>query len=116
MTISDKEYLDARFESVDARFEGVDAKLVATDEKFETMSTYIDAKFDQQRAELHAMIAQTGKWVAAVSASSLVIFITVIAFLFNVTTPKASVQAAAATPLVVVVPAGGGEPVKVLPR
>ncbi|NVD97385.1 MULTISPECIES: hypothetical protein [unclassified Massilia] len=106
MTISDKEYFDAKFEAVDA-------KLVAIDAKF-------DAKFDQQRAELHAMIAQTVKWVAAVSASSLVIFITVIAFLFNVTTPKAAMPTAATlpapTPVVIVVPGSGGEPVKVLPR
>lgn len=106
MTISDKEYFDAKFEAVDA-------KLVAIDAKF-------DAQFDQQRAELHAMIAQTVKWVAAVSASSLVIFITVIAFLFNVTTPKAVMPTAATlpapTPVVIVVPSSGGEPVKVLPR
>ncbi|UMR28971.1 hypothetical protein MJ904_17945 [Massilia sp. MB5] len=113
MTISDKEYFDARFEGVDAKFQAIDAK-------FDTLHAYIDAKFDQQRAELHAMIAQTVKWVAAVSASSLVIFITVVAFLFNVTTPKAALPTAAAlpapTPVVIVVPGSGGEPVKVLPR
>ncbi|MBB3118138.1 hypothetical protein [Pseudoduganella violacea] len=106
MTISDKEYFDARSETVDT-------KLLAIDAKF-------DAKFDQQRAELHALIAQTIKWVAAVSASGLVIFTTVIAFLFNVTTPKAALPAAAAlpapTPVVIVVPGSGGEAVKVLPR
>jgi hypothetical protein len=93
MTTSDKEYFDARFDAVNA---------------------HIDRRIQELKAELHQTIAQTIKWSAAMAASTLMIFVTIVAFLMNnaaprtIPSPPAVQQAPAAVaqpqPIVIIVP------------
>lgn len=71
MTAVDKEYVDAKFDS---------------------LRQYIDTRVahgvQELKTELHQTIAQTVKWSAAIAASTLMIFVTVVAFLMNNAVPR----------------------------
>ncbi|MGO4377582.1 hypothetical protein [Pseudoduganella sp. RAF53_2] len=82
MTAVDKEYVDAKFDS---------------------LKQYIDTRVahgvQELKTELHQTIAQTVKWSAAIAASTLMIFVTVVVFLMNNAVPRPlPVQQAAPAP------------------
>jgi len=104
MTASDKEYFDAKVDSIKQYM----------DARFDATNAHIDQRTQELKAELHQTIAQTVQWSAAIAASTLMIFVTVVAFLMNNSVPRtapvapavqaAPAPAAAPPPIVIVVP------------
>ncbi|WP_395407724.1 hypothetical protein ACHMW6_14140 [Pseudoduganella sp. UC29_106] len=111
MTTSDKEYFDGKLDSMKQSFDAsLDAMKQSFDARFDAMNAHIDQRTQELKAELHQTIGQTVKWSAAIAASTLMIFVTIIAFLMNNAVPRTAPVAPAAQPapapqpIVIVVP------------
>jgi hypothetical protein len=107
MTTTDREYFDTRFdgmkEYVDTRLDGMKGYV---DGRFDEMKGLIDVRFAELKAELHQTISQTVKWAAGIASATLVLFVTLVAFVMNNSVPRSAPAAAQASqaPIVIVIP------------
>jgi hypothetical protein len=94
---SDKDYIDAKIESVQAGMDGrIDSFEANVNGRFAELNAKIDrsdAKIDQLGADLRKEIAEssarTVQWMVGIFLASITIFITIMTFVLNNAVPKA---------------------------
>ena len=88
---SDKDYIDAKIESVRA---GMDGRLDAFEANVNGRFAQLHAKIDQLGADLRKDIAESGarmvQWMVGIFLAAMAIFITVMTFVLNNAVPKAA--------------------------
>lgn len=112
---SDKDYIDAKIESVRA---GMDGRLDAFEANVNGRFAELNAKIDKSVAELNAKIDKLGadlrkeiaessarmvQWMVGIFLASMAIFITVMTFVLNNAVPKAAPAAPPLQPMAPVI-------------
>lgn len=91
-TASDKEYIDARFDTVNA---GLDGKLNGFEAR-------MDVKFAEVRSDMHRGFADMTRWIVGAIIGVAIASVTIMTFVLNNATPKALGPAQAASAPIVI--------------
>ena len=101
---SDKDYIDAKIESVRA---GMDGRLDAFEANVNGRFAELNAKIDKLGADLRKEIAESSarmvQWMVGIFLASMAIFITVMTFVLNNAVPKAAPAAPPLQPMAPVI-------------
>lgn len=102
-TASDKEYIDARFETVHA---GLDGKLNTFEARVDVKFAEVHQVLAEVRTEMQRGFADMTRWIVGAIIGVAIASVTIMTFVLNNATPKALVPGATAPMVIYLQPPG----------